>query len=69
MNWKARVLLQQSPNAAGPLCDLGEIDLDGNAQEMSRVCFLFHGVTEVGLVETIDFQTTPPTVHISLPKR
>lgn len=68
MSWKARVHLQLAPNAPGPLDDLGVVDLHGDAQVGSRVSFLYHQSTEVGLIEHIDARTTPPTVHISLPR-
>jgi hypothetical protein len=68
MTWKAHVHLQESPNAPGTLCDLGIIDLEGDAQVGSHVYLSFHGTTEVGLIEHIDSGAVP-AVHISLPKR
>jgi len=67
MTWKARVHLQEAPNAPGPLRDLGVIDLDGEAHAGSRVRFVVDGNTAIGMIEHINTGAVLPTVHISLP--
>jgi hypothetical protein len=75
MIWKAHVHLEVSPNTRGPLRDIGIVDVDGDAQEGSRVTFSFDEQTEVGLIERLDprdWQVRPgtiPTVHIPLPNK